>query len=368
MRILILANYAHGLLSFRRELVERLSQDYDVVFSVPEDSKDGSVKELVGLGANHVVCKHLSRRGTNPLQDVQLLVSYFSLIGRLHPDVVLTYTIKPNVFGGIACATKRVPYVANVTGLGTAVEGGGALQKLTLALYRLGLRRARKVFFQNASNREFMLAHHVVSGKADLLPGSGVNTRRFALSEYPSDENGTCFITVGRIMRDKGIGELLGAARIIKERHPDTKFCMLGSFDGSWEQEVFKAVAAGIIEYIPQQPDIRPYVTESHAIVHPSWHEGMSNVCLEAAAMGRPVIASDIPGCRETFDEGVSGIGFEPKSVDSLVAALERFIGLPWEEKRVMGLAGHEKVIREFDRQIVVDKYLVEIDEIVKTK
>ena len=366
MRVLILANYAQGLLSFRRELIERLACDYEVIFCVPEGSEDNCVKELVSLGASHVQCQHLSRRGTNPAEDLQLLLFYIRLIRRVKPGVVLTYTIKPNVYGGTACTACKIPYIANVTGLGTAVEHGGALQTLTLALYKLGLGHARKVFFQNASNRDFMLTKKVVTTASDLLPGSGVNTERFALSEYPSSAKECKFITVGRIMRDKGIGELLEAARAIKKRYPNVTFRLLGSFDGSWEAEVSKAVSEGIVEYIPQQPDVRPCVAECHAIVHPSWHEGMSNVCLEAASMGRPILASDIPGCRETFEDGVSGIGFKPKSSQSLTETLERFITLPWNEKRAMGLAGRERVIHEFDRQIVINKYLDEIETLAK--
>lgn len=366
MRVLILANYAQGLLSFRRELVERLTCDYEVIFCVPEGPEDNYVKELVSRGASHVQCQHLSRRGTNPAEDLQLLLFYIRLIRRVKPGAVLTYTIKPNVYGGIASTACRIPYIANVTGLGMAVEHGGALQTLTLALYKLGLRHARKVFFQNASNRDFMLTKNVVTTASDLLPGSGVNTERFALSEYPSNAEECKFITVGRIMRDKGISELLEAARTIKSRHPNVMFCLLGSFDESWETEVSEAVSEGIVEHIPQQPDVRPYVAECHAIVHPSWHEGMSNVCLEAASMGRPILASDIPGCRETFEDGVSGISFKPKNSKSLAETLECFINLTWEEKRAMGLAGRERVVREFDREIVINKYLDEIETIEK--
>lgn len=366
MLVLILANNAQGLLGFRGELVERLTHDFEVTFCVPEGSEDNYVKELVSLGASHVQCQQLSRRGTNPTKDLQLLFFYIRLIRHEKPSVVLTYTIKPNVYGGIACTVCRIPYIANVTGLGTAIEHGGVLQTLTLSLYKLGLRHARKVFFQNASNRDFMLNKGVVTSAFDLLPGSGVNTERFALSAYPNDMEECNFITVGRIMRDKGIGELLEAASAIKKRHPNVAFRLLGSFDESWEAEVSQAESEGIVEYVSQQSDIRPYVAESHAIVHPSWHEGMSNVCLEAASMGRPVIASNIPGCRETFEDGVTGIGFEAKDVDSLTNALERFIGLPYKEKKIMGLEGREKVVREFNRQIVINKYLEEIGAIAK--
>ena len=365
-RVLILANFAQGIYSFRREVVQALVERYEVWFCVPEAGDDEHVQALCALGARHVQARHLSRRGTNPLEDEQLLIFYNKLLREVAPSVVLTYTIKPNVYGGIACQMQHIPYIANVTGLGTSIQNGGALQRLTLGLYRRGLRGACKVFFQNSANRDFMVGRGVVSGPHDVLPGSGVNTEWFGLQDYPSEDEPLSFLTVGRIMRDKGTAELIEAARIVRRQHPEVKFQLLGSFDEDWEQAVANAVAEGVIEHIPQQEDVRPFYAGCAALVHPSYHEGMSNVCLEAASAGRPVIASAIPGCRETFDEGVTGLGFEPKSAESLAEALERFIAVPWEERRAMGFAGREKVIREFDRQIVVDKYLAEIEKIAK--
>lgn len=365
-KILILANFAQGIYSFRREVVQAIAERYEVWLCVPEASDDEYVQALCSLGAKHIQAEHLSRRGTNPLEDEQLLIFYNKVLRQVQPSVVLTYTIKPNVYGGMACSMQRIPFIANVTGLGTSIQNGGPMQRLTLGLYGLGLRGANKVFFQNSANKDFMVSRGVVAGLYDVLPGSGVNTKWFEAQDYPSPEAPITFITVGRIMRDKGTAELIEAARIVKERHHEIRFQLLGSFDEDWEQVVEDAVKEGLIEYIPQQPDTRSFVAESHALVHPSYHEGMSNVCLEAAAMARPVIASAIPGCRETFDEGVTGLGFEPKSANSLADALERFIALPWEEKRAMGLAGREKVKREFDRQIVIDKYLAEIENIAK--
>lgn len=372
MRILILANNAEGLFIFRRELVEVLVNKYEVWFSVPESADDEHVDRLCGIGAHHIQTQQLARHGTNPAQDLALFSHYRHLLQRLQPCVVLTYTIKPNVYGGLACQRERVPYIANITGLGTSIQNGGMLQRLTLGLYRRGLHGAEKVFFQNTANREFMLEHGVLGNPGapcvsnDVLPGSGVNVTHFNAIDYPAEDSSINFITVGRIMHDKGTGELIDAARVVRAHHPEVLFRLLGSFDEDLEQVVSAATAEGLIDYIPAQSDVRPYVGMASALVHPSYHEGMSNVCLEAASIGRPVIASDIPGCRETFDEGVTGIGFEPRNVESLVDALERFITLPYAQRRAMGIAGREKVIREFDRQIVIDKYLAEIEKIAK--
>lgn len=365
MRVLILTNSASGLWSFRREVLERfLQENYTVTVDTPDSGKANRYLQSFGvkLIPNHILACH----SMNPLMELRLLLYYYRILREDTPDIMLSYTIKPNVYGGIACQLARVPYIANVTGLGTAIQNGGALQVLTLALYRLGLLGAQRVFFQNAANRDFMLSHGVISGPYALLPGSGVSTERFTPFPYPSEDDGIVFLMAGRIMRDKGTLELIEAACEVKPRHPEIHFVFVGSFDGGLEEIVRYAESQGIIEYVPPQVDVRPYYAKCHALVHPSWHEGMSNVCLEAAACARPIIASDVPGCRETFDEGVSGIGFEPRNARSLVEALERFLALPWEERRDMGLAGRAKVEREFDRQIVVDRYMEEIRRAVK--
>lgn len=364
MKVLIIANNAHGLLLFRGELLCALMQKYETIVCVPEDDSFASIQKLV---TRAFACPLLDRRGTDPLRDLRLLGFYDWLLAEECPDVVLTYTIKPNVYGGFACRKAGIPYIANVTGLGTSIQNGGPLAHLTLALYRKGLRGAHTVFFQNETNRDFMLSRGVVTGNHALLPGSGVNIERFSQLDYPGPKEPTTFLTVGRIMRDKGTLELIEAACEVKPRHPDVHFVLVGSFDESLEEIVRHAAESGIIEYVPQQTDVRPYYNICSALVHPSWHEGMSNVCLEAAASGRPIIASDIPGCRETFDEGLSGIGFQPQDSQSLADVIERFLAIPWEEKRAMGMAGCEKIVREFDRRIVISKYLEKIESIVKS-
>lgn len=361
MRVLILANYDAGLYKFRRELLETLVKRYEVFFCVPDGEY---VERIKAIGCRYVPCDLLDRHGTNPLAELKLLMLYKTYIKDLAPDVVLTYTVKPNIYGGMACAAMGVPNIANVTGLGTAVENPGAIQKVVISLYRYGLRKARKVFFQNAENRDFMLKRHLVRGATSLLPGSGVNLTQFQLVEYPAEDNKIVFLTIGRIMRDKGTDELLAAASQIKEKYANVTFRLLGFYDGDYKEKVDAAVKEGIVEYLGQKDDVHDYIKNSHATIHPSYHEGMSNVLLESAATGRPVLASNIPGCREAFDEGVSGIGFEPKNVADLVRAIERFIKLPYEQKAAMGRAGRTKMEREFDRNIVVDAYMKEIRKI----
>ncbi len=361
MIILILTNHQLGLYKFRRELLERLLQEkHEVYVSVPPAEY---TEELRQLGVEVIDNNFLDRRGTDPIRDLRLIKHYKSLVKIIRPDVVLTYTIKPNVYGGYVCGRLDVPYIANVTGLGTSIQNGGLLQKVTQTLYRKGLKKARKVFFQNSANRDYMLEHHIVSeDTTDVLPGSGVNTEQNCYEPYPMDGDHVIITTIGRIMKDKGIDEILEAARIIKQSHPNTEFRLIGDFDEGYEETIREADKQGIIKYLGFQKDVHRYIAESHAILHASYHEGMSNVLLEAASTGRPVIATNVPGCRETYEPGVTGIGFEAKNTESLVAAIETFLQLTPEQRMQMGKAGREKMVREFDRKIICDRYTEAIE------
>ncbi len=361
-RVLILSNYAGGLLWFRKELLQALYlRGFDVTVSVPDDEM---AEQIEALGCKLIRTK-MSRRGMNPISDISLLCHYWSMIKKIKPKLVYTYTIKPNVYGGIACRLLRTPYVENITGLGTTIENEGILQKLTLAMYKIGLRKAQKVFFQNQTNKDFMLRKGVIRTPYSVLPGSGVNLEYNAYSEYPSEEMGVKFLFVGRIMKDKGIEEYLKCAELIRERYPTCTFDIVGGFD----EEVYRPIVEkydsdGVIHYFGKQKEARSFMISHHILIQPSYHEGLSNVLLEASACGRPVLATNVPGCRETFDEGVSGYGFEAKNTDSLVYAVERILALTSEERMKMGQAARKKVEQEFSRQLVINAYLNELDSI----
>lgn len=361
MRILILTNNDGGLYLFRKELLEALLEDNQVIISLPHGEY---IEKLIDLGCKYIPCE-FDRRGTNPIGDIKQYRYYKKLIREVKPDVVFTYTIKPNVYGGMACSKLGVPYIANVTGLGTSIMNPSAMQKLSLFLYKMGLRKAHTVFFQNKTNLKFMQEHKVVGRRCRLLPGSGVNLETNRFEEYPNNDDKIEFLTIGRIMRDKGTDELLQAAEIIKGRHPDVIFTIIGGFDESeFKERITSAHNAGIINYVGTQKDVHSFLKRSHATIHPSYHEGLSNVLLETASSGRPVIATNVPGCQETYEDGVSGISFEPRNVQSLVDAIERFLSLSHEEKAEMGRQGREKVEREFDRNIVIKAYQEVLEEI----
>lgn len=359
-KIMIFANNDVGLFKFRKELIAALLDRYQVHIALPYGDY---VDSLVQMGCIFHATE-FQRRGKNPINDFILLNKYNDLLREVSPMAVLTYTVKPNIYGGIICTLRKVPYIANITGLGTAIENGGLMQKLLLALYKLGLRKAQKVFFQNEANRDFMLSKGVVKGAFELLPGSGVNLDEHSAEPYPNQEKPLVFVTIGRIMKDKGADEILYAAKTIQRDYPNVVFRLIGGFDGAYEEKVQQAVAAETIEYLGHQSDVHACLKDAHAIVHASYHEGMSNVLLEAAACGRPVIATDVAGCRETYDDHVSGIACKARDGDDLVRAIREFIALPYDQKALMGQAGRRKVELEFDRSIIINRYMKTIEEI----
>jgi glycosyltransferase involved in cell wall biosynthesis len=362
MRVLVLANLGMGLYKFRKELLENLiASNKEVFISLPHDDY---VSKLESLGCKYEKITHLDRRGTNPLKDFKLILSYIRLIRRIKPDVVLTYTIKPNVYGGLACRITKTPYITNVTGLGTSLENKGVIQKLTLFLYKIGLKKASSVFFQNNTNLEFFYKEGIVNHNAKSIPGSGVNLSQHKLEEYPDEKKDIKFLFIGRIMKAKGIEELLQAAIKVKQLYPNVQFDLIGASEEDYSKKLIELENAGIVNYHGLQNDVLSFIKESHATILPSYHEGTANVLLESASTGRPILATRVPGCKETYDEGITGLGFDVKSADSLTEAIIKFIELSYKEKKDMGLSGRKKMEKEFDRKIVIKSYLTEIQNI----
>ena len=357
--VLILTNSISGLHNFRREVVKAICDDgYKVIISVPED--DFKAAFFRDLGCDIVLTK-LNRRGMNPIADISLFWEYRRLMNQHRPIAVLTYTIKPNIYGGLAARFCRIPQLANITGLGDALENGGWLQRLTISLYKIGLGKAQQVFFQNKSNQSFCIKTGIAKDNSILLPGSGVNLQHHTYQKYPANDGVVRFLFIGRILKDKGVEELFNAAKLIKEKYPNSEFQIIGSVDGRYQETLNELEKDGVISFLGRQSDVRPYLGAVECTIMPSYHEGMSNVNLESAANGRPVITTDVPGCRETVDDGLSGYLVKARNVESLVETIERFILLPYSQKIQMGIEARKKVEREFDRQIVVDAYLKEI-------
>ena len=358
MRILILANNDVGLYKFRKELIEALIKENEVYINLPGGKY---VENLVSLGCKFIACELLDRHGTNPVKELRLISYYNRLLKELKPDIVFTYTIKCNVYGGMACAKLRIPYVVNVTGLGTAVENAGIMQKITLTLYKRGLRRAQKVFFQNTENRDFMISKGVIRGSYDLLPGSGVNLEQYHILEYPN--NGTIdFLFVARVMKEKGIDQYLEAAKYIRNKYPQTRFHVCGFCEQAYETILREYESKGIIIYHGLVDDMVAMHKISSCTIHPTYYpEGLSNVLLESCACGRPIITTDRAGCREVVEDGVNGYVIKERDSQDLIQKIEMFLNKSIDEKKQMGLEARKKVEREFDRKIVLKAYMMEI-------
>ncbi|MDE5909986.1 MAG: glycosyltransferase family 4 protein [Lachnospiraceae bacterium] len=366
MKILILCNYANGLYLFRKEVLTAfLEKGYETAVSVPPDENCGKIENL-GV---RLIPTAFERRGNNPIHDGRLFLRYLRLLKKEKPDVVLTYTIKPNLYGGLACRLRRVPYLINVTGLGTAMEHSGMLGRILFLFYRIATRKAACVFFQNEANRKSMLDKKAVQGKNRLLPGSGVNLKEHPFVPYPSEDKGIVFLAVIRIMKDKGIEEYLEVAEKITSENTEARFYLVGEYEeetrAHYEPRIEALAAKGVIRYFGHIDNVPEVMAKSHIIVHPSYHEGLSNVLLEAAACGRLVVASDVPGCRETLCEGKTGFLFQPKDTESLLSAIRTSLSLTQQQRAQMGALGRQYVERTFDRQKVIGAYLEEIQKAV---
>lgn len=356
--ILILANSSKGVYGFRNELMLELLKNYKVIVSVPDET---CTQELASEGCQ-VIHTPIDRRGMNPREDAGLFLSYCKLLRRIRPDLVLTYTIKPNVYGGYACRKMKIPYMATITGLGSAFERSGILKKMIVCMYRAGIRKASCIFFQNAQNRKIFKDLRITGEKDLLVCGSGVNLNFHQLEEYPK-ETSTRFLFVGRIMKEKGIEEFLAAAKALHDEN--TSFELLGYCDEDYQAMLDQYEEQGLIRQHGFHTDVHAYLKEASALVLPTYHEGMSNVLMEASATGRPVIASNISGCREIFEEGVTGFGCEPRNADSLIQAMRKFLELDTEKRARMGILARKKMESEFDRRAVIDVYIKEINRLL---
>ena len=366
LKVLVLANDTTYAFNLRDELLERLVSDGNevVVASQPLLYQE----ELKGMGCR-LIDIETNRHGKNPLSDLGLLSKFKKILKAEKPDIVLTYNIKPNVYGGMACKSLKIRYIPNITGLGTAVEYPGMMQKITTRLYKSGVAGASCIMFQNDENQAFFAEHKMLKPgvRTRLLPGSGVNLNKHKAMPYPENTDTINFLFIARVLKEKGIDLYLNGAKRIYEKHKNVVFHICGLCDDESYLGLLKeAEKSGYIKYHGQQKDMIPFFEMAHCIVHPSYYpEGMSNVLLEAAAHCRPIIATDRSGCRETVDDKKSGFIVPIKDEDALVDALEAFLAMPYEQKREMGLAGRAKIEKEFDRQFVVGAYLEEIESAV---
>lgn len=357
-KILFLVNHEIVIYNFRLELVERLVEDgHEVHVSSPYGER---IEELISMGVKHHDIE-VNRHGMNPKEEFHILKCYNKLLSEVKPDIVLGFTIKPNIYGSIAARKNRIPFVANITGLGMALENPGLRQKILILLYKYAFRGIQRVFFQNEENRKFFVEHKIAIEAHDLLPGSGVNLIRFPYQDYPTDKV-IKFLFISRIMKEKGIDQYLEAAEAIKKQYDKVEFHVCGFCEAEYTGKLQEFHDKGIVIYHGMVNNVTDIMGEMNCIIHPTYYpEGISNVLLESCATGRPIITTGRSGCREVVEDGINGYMIPQKDGKALIEAVEKFICLDLDEKRKMGLAARATVEKKFDRQIVVQKYVDEV-------
>lgn len=358
MRILILTNSDSGLYQFRKELIEELlRQNNEVFIASPGAEYIPAFEQLCCTFINTPV----DRRGVNPLTDLGLFLRYRKLMREITPDLVITYTIKPNIYGGLAARLAGKSYAANITGLGTAFQRPGVIRSLVIILYKIALKKAKVVFFENSGNRDVMLSYGCCEeSKTVVLNGAGVNLEKFAYQPYPQNDIFR-FLFIGRVMREKGVEELLQAMRRLNDESVNCSLDILGGYEENYKDIIEAAEKAGWLHYHGVQSDVRPFIANCDCFVLPSWHEGMANTNLECAASGRPIITSNIPGCKEAVIDSESGYLCESKDANSLYEAMKRMIHTSYEERVQMGLVGRKHMEDVFDKKKVVENTVREI-------
>lgn len=355
-KILILANDDIGLYKFRKALITKLIQlGKQVYISLPKGMR---VKNLEEMGCKYIETP-IERRGINPVTDFKLMCHYFKIIKRVKPDLVITYTIKPNIYGGIISRLNKVTYAINITGLGTAFQNENMIKKLVIFLYKISCKKARTVFFENEGNEQVFLKNKIIKeAQTCLLPGAGIDLNEYTMTSYPEESRNIRFLFIGRVMKEKGVEELFKVATNIKKAYPEASFDIVGPMEDDYKERIQSLVRNGIIYYYGYQEDVKPFIKKCDCFVLPSYHEGMANTLLECGAMGRPMITSRIHGCMEAVRDGENGYLVDVKDVKGLEEKMMEFIELSYEEKKQMGEKSREVIEERFDKEKVVEMTL----------
>lgn len=350
-KILILTNHSYMLYRFRKELIEELMKNYEVVLSMPFV---GHHDDFINMGLRCIETK-LERRGINPFTDFSLMRFYKKILKEENPDLVITYSIKPNIYGGLMCTKLKIPFYANVQGLGTAFQTKGLAQFVTL-LYKTAFRKVQTVFFENQVNADEFINRKIIPvEKETVLNGAGINLQTYEYKSYPNNYPPR-FLYLGRIMKEKGMDELFEASEMLHSDGEKFILDLVGFFEDEYKEKVDQLVEQGIVEFHGFQEEPRPYYAKADCVVMPSYHEGMSNVNLEASATGRPVITTDIPGCRESVEDGITGWLCQSKNSNNLYKKMKQFLHTNVSEREIMGKSARKKMENEFDKNIIVSK------------
>jgi glycosyltransferase involved in cell wall biosynthesis len=367
-KIVISINTAWNIYNFRAGLIQALIKSgYEVIALAPHDEYS---QRLRSLGCT-VIDLPMDNNGTHPGRDLVLLARYYRVLRALRPHAFLGYTVKPNVYGSLAAHALGIPVINNIAGLGATFIRDSIVTKVVKALYKAALKRSHKVFFQNADDLTLFTGSGLVRRKTTgLVPGSGLNLGHYvAQPAAATPPRPFRFLLVARMLKDKGIEEFAEAARLVRGENPSVEFQLLGAAGtgnpngipadklAAWESE-------GLVTYLGKTDDVRPYLSAADCVVLPSYREGVPRSLLEAAAMARPVIATDVVGCRDAVDDKVTGMLCEVKCPVSLAEKMQAMIALLPAERAAMGAAGRRKVEEQYDEQLVIHKYLQALDGI----
>ena len=359
--IIVCANQAWNLVNFRKGLIEALiARGFDVLAVAPADAE--MERRLADLGCRFAPVA-IDAAGLSPLRDFATVLAFRRIIARHKPAAWLSWTIKPNVYGSLAARLAGVPAFPNVSGLGTAFIRRNLLTRIVMRLYTTGFARAHRVFFQNTDDRDLFVSLGMVrQAQAALLPGSGIDAGHWAPASDARPGTNR-FLMIARVVADKGVREYAEAARQVRARFPAARFALMGPLDVAnrtaiGRDEVARWQAEGAIDYMPASDDVRDAVNAADWVVLPSYREGLSRVLLEAAAMARPIVTTDVPGCRDVVTDGVNGFLCEARDAASLAAALERAAACDDARWRAMGQAGRARVQSEFSQERVTQIYM----------
>lgn len=373
-KVVIAGNTSWYLANFRLTLMKRLlKENYEVIAYAPLDKYTRNLEES-GI---RFAPMYIDNNGTNPLRDFFLLLQMYRFLKKEAPLVYLGYTVKPNVYGGIVCKLLNIPTVLNIAGLGTVFVKNTWITGIVKKLYALGLKKSKKVFFQNKDDKDLFLKLGLVkSTQTELLPGSGVNINHFKpmQNEYKKESDRFIFLLLGRLLWDKGVGEYVEAGKLLKSSHKNVEFWVLGFLqatnpNGISRQQLNDWVSEGLIRYLGDSDDVRTVISQADCVVLPSYYrEGVPRSLLEAASMGKPIITTDSVGCREVVDDGRTGYLCKPRDSYELAKSMIKILTLSSEKRHQMGLRAREKMRYEFNEEYVINKYLDAIHDISFSK
>ncbi|MFN3976924.1 MAG: glycosyltransferase family 4 protein [Aquificaceae bacterium] len=359
-KLILTSNTSWSVWNFRRGLIRALiDKGFDVYVVAPEDEYSKNFPKFIPL-------KNLDRKGKNPIRDAKLLLEYISIYRRIKPDLVLNFTIKPNIYSSLACRLLSIRCISTITGLGYVFVKESLLTKFVSLLYKVSLEKNQKVVFLNPDDKELFLKRGLINEeKAVIIKGEGINTELFNPKVCQKKEKDAfIFLMVSRLLWDKGVGEFVSAGRLLKEAYKENiELWLLGPIDKGnpssvSEEDIKRWEEEGIIKYLGTTQDVRPFICQADCVVLPSYREGIPRSLLEAMAMERPIITTDSPGCREVCKDGENGFLVKPRDVESLFRAMERMYRLSGEERESMGRLGRKLAVDEFSEEKVIRDYL----------